>query len=189
MDMAPAEKAHQLLIACGARDIAHPGGTLLAHLERVHLLVSQWGARDAVRLAGLCHAFYGTDGFPTALGDVARRSDLERVIGTEAEELVYVYAACDRGFTYPRLTAEPAAIKDRFTGAVLRPSPGLRRDFAEITAANELDIVTVNADLRARYGAELHELFTSWRGLLSDHAQRAVRATLPPPHAGQDRDR
>jgi hypothetical protein len=29
----------------GATEIPHPGGTLLAHLERVHALLGQWGAR------------------------------------------------------------------------------------------------------------------------------------------------
>jgi hypothetical protein len=61
--------AIELLVSRGAHEITHPGGTLLAHLERVHALLDQWGARPALRLAGLCHAFYGTDGFPAALGD------------------------------------------------------------------------------------------------------------------------
>ncbi|HLM90105.1 MAG TPA: hypothetical protein VK284_13980, partial [Streptosporangiaceae bacterium] len=29
----------------GAAGIAHPGGTLLTHLERVHALLAEWGAR------------------------------------------------------------------------------------------------------------------------------------------------
>ncbi|MEU9838865.1 DUF6817 domain-containing protein [Actinomadura sp. NPDC048032] len=47
-------------------------------------------ARPALRLAGLCHAFYGTDGFPVALGSVRRRQELSEVIGTEAEDLVHL---------------------------------------------------------------------------------------------------
>ena len=56
----------EALASRGAAGIAHPGGTLLAHLERVHALLTEWGARPAVRLAGLCHAYYGTDRFPAA---------------------------------------------------------------------------------------------------------------------------
>jgi hypothetical protein len=61
---------------------------------------------------------------------------------------------------------------------VLRPPRGLRRDFAELTAANELDIAAVNPDLRARHGPGLLRLFTSWHALLSDAAWQAAEATL-----------
>ncbi|MEV5750502.1 DUF6817 domain-containing protein [Actinoallomurus sp. NPDC052308] len=167
------------LASHGANQIPHPGGTLLAHLERVHALLTEWGARPALRLAGLCHAYYGTDGFPTALGDVAERDEFAALIGAEAERLVRFYAGCDRGFSYPHLAEPEGPFKDRFTGAVSRPPLPLRRDFAELTAANELDIMRVNPDLRAQHGPGLLRLFTSWRGLLSAPAWQAVQTTLP----------
>jgi hypothetical protein len=166
------------LASRGAAGIPHPGGTLLAHLERVHGLLAQWGARPALRLAGLCHAFYSTDGFATALGDPSRRDELAAIIGQEAERLVYFYASCDRRFSYPGL-ARAGPFKDRFTGTVLCPPLSLRRDFAELTAANELDIAVVNPDFRAQAGRGLLRLFTSWRDLLSDMAWRSVQAALP----------
>lgn len=162
----------------GAAEIPHPGGTLLAHLERVGALLGQWGTRPAVRLAGLCHAWYGTDGFATALGDVARRDELAAIIGAEAEQLVYFYASCDRRFSYPHLAQSGGPFKDRFTGTVLCPPLALRREFAELTAANELDIAAVNPGLRAKYGTDLLDLFTSWKDLLSDPACQAVQTTL-----------
>lgn len=169
------------LASRGAAEIPHPGGTLLAHLERVHALLAQWGARPALRRAGLCHAFYGTDGFAVALGDPSRRDELASMVGKEAERLVYLYASCDRGFSYPHL-AEPAGpFKDRFTGAVLCLPLSLRRDFAELTAANELDIAAINTDLRSQAGPALLGLFTSWSNLLSRPAWQAVHATLSSP--------
>ena len=54
-------------------------------------------------LAGLCHAVYGTDGFPTALLAVTERHVLSGIAGADVEELVYLYASCDRKFSYPRL--------------------------------------------------------------------------------------
>jgi uncharacterized protein (TIGR00369 family) len=167
------------LASYGAKEIPHPGGILLAHLERVHALLGEWGARPAVRLAGLCHAYYGTDGFPTALGDLARRDELAAIIGEEAERLVYFYASCDRRFSYPHLAEPGGPFKDRLTGTVLHPPLPLRRDFAELTVANELDIVQVNPDLRAQFGPGLLGLLTSWRKLLSDPAWQAVQTTLP----------
>jgi hypothetical protein len=171
------DSAIDLLVSRGAREIAHPGGTLLAHLERVHALLARWEARPALRLAGLCHAFYGTDGFATALGEPTRRDELAAVIGAEAEWIVRLYAGCDRDFSYPRLVDGP--VKDRFTGDVLDPPLASRRDLAELTVANELDIVNVNPEVRARYGPGLLTLFTSWQSLLSVHARQAVQTTLP----------
>ena len=162
----------------GAGEIAHPGGRLLAHLERVSGLLGQWGARPDMQLAGLCHAWYGTAGFAAALGDVDRRGELAGLAGAEAEQLVYFYASCDRRFYYRHLAEPGGPFRDRFTGAVLRPPAALRRDFAELTAANELDIAAVSPGSRARYGAALLELFTSWRDLLSDPAWQAVETTL-----------
>jgi uncharacterized protein (TIGR00369 family) len=167
------------LASRGANEIPHPGGTLLAHLERIHALLGQWGARPEVRLAGLCHAYYGTDGFPAALGDIARREEVAAIIGEEAERLVYFYASCDRRFSYPHLGEPEGPFKDRFTGTVLSPPLPLRRDFAELTAANELDIVQANPGLRAQHGPGLHRLFGSWRKLFSDPAWRAIQMTLP----------
>jgi hypothetical protein len=168
-----------VLASHGAAEIAHPGGTLLAHLERVHELLDQWGARPVVRSAGLCHAWYGTDGFDPALGDLASRDELAALIGEDAEQLVYFYASCDRRFSYPQLGQRAGLFRDRFTGTVLSPPLTTRRDFAELTAANELDIATVNPRSRADYGAQLHELFSSWKDLLSLAAWQAVQASLP----------
>lgn len=167
------------LASRGAAEIAHPGGTLLTHLQRVGALLDQWGARPALRLTGLCHAWYGTDGFDAVLGGLAFRDELAAIIGTEAERLVYFYASCDRRFSYPHLAQPAGLFRDRFTGAVAGPPLTLRRDFAELTVANELDIVGVNPRARVEYGRELLELFTSWRDLLSFPAWQDVQATLP----------
>ena len=167
------------LASRGAAGITHPGGTLLAHLERVGALLGQWGARPVVRSAGFCHAWYGTDGFDVVLGDLAFRDELGALIGEEAEQLVYFYASCDRRFSYPQLGQLAGSFRDRFTGTVLCPSVTTRRDFAELTVANELDIVAVNPRSRARYGAQLLDLFTSWKDLLSIPAWQAIQTSLP----------
>ncbi|MGW3150033.1 DUF6817 domain-containing protein, partial [Streptomyces sp. NPDC001177] len=104
MDDRTVAQARALLGQLGADTLAHPGGTLLAHLDRVRERLAVWGARPALRLAGLCHAAYGTDGFPSELLPLDRRPELRAVIGTEAEAIVYFYASCDRKATYPTLT-------------------------------------------------------------------------------------
>jgi hypothetical protein len=174
----PAADVIALMRKKGAARIEHPGGTLLAHLQRVSALLADWGARPALRHAGLCHAFYSTDGFATALLGLDRRHELVEAIGVEAEALVYLYASCARQATYPTLTDAGGMFHDRFTGRRFTLTPGQRRDFAELTAANELDIVQVSQQFRAQHGAQLLELLTGLRPLLSHAAWRHTRTVL-----------
>ncbi len=164
------DQALELLKSAAAASIEHPGGTLLAHLQRVSALLTSWGARPALVSAGLCHAFYGTDGFDVTLLRLDQRDVLAKAIGEEAEDLVYFYASCDRKASYHTLAEPGAEFINRFTGERTRPTVEQRRDFAELTVANELDIATVSPPMRERYGATLLELFTRWRPLLSEHA-------------------
>lgn len=171
-------EALAILRAAGADTIEHPGGTLLAHLQRVSSLLTSWGGRPALASAGLCHAFYGTDGFPVALLDLGRRAELVEAIGVEAEALVYFYASCDRKSSYAELADDRGEFVDRFTGTRRVPGLAARRDFAELTAANELDIAAVSPDVRTRHGADLLGLFTRWRPLLSESAWAHCRGVL-----------
>src|ERR687886_2611498 len=84
----------------GADRVPHAGGSLYDHLGRVHDRLAALGLGADVRLAGLTHAAYGTDGFPACLLDVADRIVLRRLVGERAERMVYLYAACDRGRTW-----------------------------------------------------------------------------------------
>ena len=178
---AAADRAVALLLRLGAADIAHPGGTLVAHLRRVRDRLAVWGARPALRLAGLCHACYGTDGFPTALLSLdTGRAELAEAIGVEAEEIVYLYGACDRKATYPGLAEADGVFRDRFTGALHTPGPHLRRDLAELSAANELDLVHQDFVFRDRWGPQLLALFTRFRPLLSRPAWSDCRTDLAP---------
>jgi hypothetical protein len=100
------------------------------------------------------------------------------VIGPAAEEIVHAYAACERQPGYRDLTAEPPLLHDRFTGHPYRPTPRQQRDFAELTAANELDLIRHDPRFKERYGPALHGLFTRWRPLLSDPARATVEQLL-----------
>ncbi|CAM5452589.1 DUF6817 domain-containing protein [Streptomyces purpurascens] len=173
-----ADQAIALLHTLGAADIDHPGGTLVAHLQRVQGRLAVWGARPALRLAGLCHAFYGTDGFPTALLSPDSRTELAGVIGAEAEAIVYLYASCDRKATYPTLADADGAFRNRFTGRLHTLEPQQRRDFAELSAANELDLARIDSAFREKWGAELLALFTRFRPLLSEPAWSDCQAVL-----------
>lgn len=181
MSSTPSDSTAQaltLLRELGADALDHPGGTLLAHLSRVQDQLAVWGARPALQLAGLCHAFYGTDGFTTALLPLDRRAELAAVIGAEAEAIVYFYASCDRTASYPTFADPDAAFRDRFTGRTFTPDRRLRQDFAELSAANELDIARIDPAFREAWGAGLLTLFTRLRPLLSRPAWKDCRTVL-----------
>ncbi|WP_328873111.1 hypothetical protein OHT76_25080 [Streptomyces sp. NBC_00287] len=160
------DEALVFLRELGADRIPHPGGTLLAHLERVHDRLALWGARPTLQLAGLCHASYGTDGFPGALLSLDGREELAEVIGPDAESIVYFYASCDRQASYPSFADTAPTFRDRFTGRTYAPDLHLRRDFAELTVANELDLARRDPHFRAQWGPDLLTLFTRLRPLL-----------------------
>ncbi|MCZ4119961.1 DUF6817 domain-containing protein [Streptomyces sp. H39-S7] len=162
----------------GAEDMEHPGGTLPQHLQRVSRLLAAWGARPDLRLAGLCHAFYGTDGFAPSLLPLEARGELVRRIGADAEEIVYVYASCDRKVSYREPASESGTFRDRFTGRTYSPGPRQRRDFAELTAANELDLAGTDPAFREEWGDGLLKLLTRLRPLLSDHAWEHTQKIL-----------
>ncbi|MEU3397076.1 DUF6817 domain-containing protein [Streptomyces filamentosus] len=175
------DRAVALLREFGAENVGHPGGTLLTHLRRVQARLAGWRARPALRLAGLCHAFYGTDGFPAALLTPDRRDDLVAVIGAEAEAIVYLYASCDRKATYPALDQADAVFHDRFTGRSHVPGEQMRRDFAELSAANEIDLAVIDSGFREEWGPELLALFGRVQDLLSADAWRECRTVLAAP--------
>ncbi|GHF46348.1 DUF6817 domain-containing protein [Streptomyces morookaense] len=175
---AATDQALTLIRRLGAESVAHPGGTLMAHLRRVQARLAAWNARPALQLAGLCHALYGTDGFPATLLPPNRRTDLTAAIGAEAEAVVYVYAACDRKLTYPALARDAAAFHDRFTGRTRVLEPQECRDFAELSAANELDIAQADPAFREKWGPELLALFARLKGQLSADAWRDCRTVL-----------
>jgi hypothetical protein len=167
------------LEAHGAGALEHPGGTLLAHLCRTADLLANWGASPALTAAGLCHAAYGTDGFPTALLPTSRRHDLVEVIGPTAEAIVYLYASCDRGMFLPQLGRhDPPRFRDRFTRAELHPEAEMVRQFVELTIANELDLAAHSANFVQTHGPDLAELFGRCRDLASNAANAAVDRIL-----------
>lgn len=167
------------LRAGGAAYEPHPGGTLLQHLLRVRRKLAEWQAPPAVQIAGLCHAVYGTDGFPKSRLAVERRAELTALIGARAEAVVYLYDSCERRSTYPRFKpGEQPVFRDRFTGAERVAKPEQARAFAEITAANELDIVAHDPEGAQRYGAGLARLLDRMSGLLSPGAVAAYTAEL-----------
>lgn len=122
--------------------IDHPGGKLFAHLLRTAVTLAEWGVDTELVTAGLCHAVYGTDGFPVALRSIDRRAEVRRLVGEEAEAIVYTYAAADRSVTWsPAADPGNPPHRDRFTGEERILAPAEATEQWTLTAANELDLL------------------------------------------------
>ncbi len=166
----------EFLLARGAAQLAHPGGTLYEHVNRVAALLAGWGADEDLQVAALCHACYGTDGFGQALLTVDERPVLRALAGARAESLVYLYGSCDRAAVYPLLAGSgPVHFRDRFTGRTHTPPERDIRAFTELTAANELDVMRHSDVMAARYGASLRQLVADAAPWLTDAARQAWR--------------
>ncbi|MET8090739.1 DUF6817 domain-containing protein [Micromonospora sp. NPDC005220] len=163
----------------GAEQIAHPGGTLYAHLCRVSERLAALGCGPDVQAAGLTHAVYGTDGFDRTLLDRADRAVLRDLVGVDAEEIVYLYGACDRGRSWREL-AKTGQVFDRFAGQVRTPSEAQLRSHVDLSIVNELDVIEHDAALAERHGAYFRELFASWAVLASAQVIRDAQRVLRP---------
>jgi hypothetical protein len=173
------ERARRFLSAHEAEKVEHLSSDLATHLEGTLALLEAWDAPERLRLAGLCHAAYGTDGFPPALIDASERTTLRDVIGERAEEIVYVYAACDRSHAYPQLGVRDTVVfRDRFTGDSLEPSDEMLRDFVELTYANELELALRVPEFARCNRSFYLDLFARCRAYASRPAYAAFLATF-----------
>ena len=109
--------------------------------SELHCGWDHWGAAEPLVAAGLCHAAYGTDGFPVSLLDVAQRPELAAIIGRDAEAIVYAYGSLDRAHGLPGVdTPDGSTLRDRFTGRLYEPSDEDLQQLVDLTCANELDL-------------------------------------------------
>lgn len=166
------------LVSCGADQVAHPGGSLLSHLERVADRLASYGASESLVVAGLVHVAYSTDGYDTALLAPDERDVLRDVVGEEAEELAWLFGAADQRRLWAQV-AEPLVVwVDRFNGAMRTLDPAQVAPLVELAVANELDGVEVIPGVREEHGHALLRVFTRARPLLSDATWADVQRTL-----------
>jgi len=159
-------------VAClksrNADSIDHSGGDLLGHFEATAELLRQWGNSPDVCLAGLCHAVYGTEGFPQSILDVSERGVLQDVIGPAAEGLVYFYGSSERNSFCPTVTLGPVRFRDRFTGTVFEPDETMLRDCLELMLANDVEISRREERFRSYTLPYNSELFIRCKDYVSD---------------------
>jgi len=177
--MSVSHEAFLYLQTLGAAEFPHVNGSLARHLRGTEALLRRWGNREAVCLAGLYHAVYGTDGIHGGLARLGMRKTIAKMIGAEAEALAYLYGACDRDAFHPRIgTPRQSLFADRFTKSEYRITESQLRELCEITVANELELTRANPRFLARHRTELVSLVERMRRLASIAALAAAHEML-----------
>ena len=162
-----------------AGDFVHLDGNLLDHLKGTRKLLKSWSASNVLQDAGLYHAAYGTTGFNECLVSIKQRREITEIIGLEAEEIVYIYCACDREYFWPQIgIKEIPEFKNRFTGEEYPLNDYQLRTFCELTVANEIEISIDNPSFVKEYGKKLYSLFKNMEPYLSKQAYGFVQAVL-----------
>ena len=171
-----------LLESYGTAAAAHTGRSLRDHLVGTFDLLEAWGNDRDVCLAGLFHSIYGTEVYTHVSADLAERIRIRREIGSRAEELAYLFCACDRRHLLSNVERSDAfELHDRFTDRSVSLDRSTLAALVEITFANELEQLPDNADL----GSPRYDLWrarwTQCLPFLSVAAREVLRARLDDP--------
>ena len=161
-----------LLRQFGADKVQHSGRTLLDHLLGTARYLQEWGNELPLCLAGLYHSVYGTHDFTVQLIPFSFRADLQRLIGEDAEHLVYLFSAIDRrnllciDHDYP-------VIKNEFSQEYMVLSQPELSHLIEIELANLLDqAVLISAD------TSLSQTISHYREFMVPHASKQAQAAV-----------
>ena len=178
----PAAMLRRFLERRGAASSPHMRDTLLDHLVAVHDVLVGWRSPGWLAAAGLLHSFYGSDRLDYALGGIADRPVLQRLLGARAEELVWLYAGCDVDFLRAAVLRTGApAYRDHRTGAVADLPQSVLVPLCELLAANEAELAGRSPTYRQKQLARLEEIAAAWANLVSPAALAGVRQVLAAP--------
>ncbi len=86
-----------------AARLSHTNRPFIAHLAATWRILKDWKMPTAVCRAGFLHSAYSTSFYPHALFTLADRGLVRRVIGREAEGLVFRFCSMDRRGFWDRL--------------------------------------------------------------------------------------
>jgi len=156
--------------------IEHFGRPLKAHLSGTYDLLLEWCSSEPVCLAGLLHSIYSTRTFTQATLEISARSQVQKLIGTEAEQLVYLFCVSDRKRLLLENPLAPFSWVDHRTGERHSLPLATLQALVEIEAANFLeqlhlvDSPEIIGDMQTRFESSGH--------LLSEPAKRALRIRL-----------
>ena len=170
-----------LLDVLGAND-ARPGRRpLMAHLEGTRAVLARWGSSTDICLAGLFHSVYGAEGGRAADRDanLGRRDDVRALIGAPAEELAYLYAACERRSLFTNAPgASVLTIHDMFEKRDVPVSETTLRALLEMEAANFVEGPVERINYPDSLIAQITRAWTNARSFVTARAYEEVQGRL-----------
>ena len=99
----------EYLQSLGSMEVTHSGDTLYDHLLGVKKKLIDMGAPEYLQDAGLFHSVYGTASFKHQSTD--DRDQVRKLIGTQAEEIVFMFCSLERPRFENILAMEPSQQK------------------------------------------------------------------------------
>ena len=164
-----------LLEELDAHVTSHSRRTLLDHLQGTHDLLEAWGNPPAVCVAGLFHSIYGTYVFDKKSADMGMRKKIREAIGSQAEQLVYVFCVTDRRCFYEHLGESSIYLHDIVHDCDLELERDTLAALIEIEVANVVEQLPRRSMKKARRTAEWYgDAFARSRSYISPLAARAA---------------
>jgi len=100
----------------------------------------EWGARPALCDAGLFHSIYSTEHYEEKALPLTRRSEVQELIGEEAESLVWLFCMMRRDAFFQDLGKDRSpAVQHRETREEIRLSGTQHQDLLTLLFANSLE--------------------------------------------------
>jgi hypothetical protein len=155
----------RMLRSLGYAELQHDSHVpFLSHLIGTRRLLVEWGCRPALGDAGLFHSAYGTEFFEPERA--ASRAELQDLIGTEAERLVWLWCNIERDTLDP----EHGSVRLRRTQSTTMLPATEVADIATLWAADTVEQI-------GRMAADEREFADGLQRVLPracDAARRAV---------------
>ena len=180
MSSAPVNPDAELLLEhYGTAAAPHIGRSLRDHLIGTFELLRSWGNDQDVCLAGLFHSIYGTEIYTRQSAPLGERDAIRRAIGDRAEELAYLFCACNRDHLMSNVDqAEPFMILDRFTDREVSLDRASLAALLEISLANDLQQMPRDADLGSPRGLEWRKRWARRAAFVSLAARKTLEERI-----------
>jgi L-ascorbate metabolism protein UlaG (beta-lactamase superfamily) len=166
------QKVANFLIEKGAKKFTHiKQRSLFEHLTRVGNLLESWGVPEYVVHAGMCHSLYATEFFKTAILSIDEREELRKLIGTEAESLVYDFCSAKRN-TFQRNENGSFTIESHVTSRVISLEEVHAIMLLHLFLANDIDHID-QFNVQST-GARFVKVYGKWLNLFLEPARKYV---------------
>lgn len=166
------EILEKYLLKIGVDQVAHTHGNFLAHLKGVSEYLKKFERPHPVLVAGLFHSIYGTESFQRFALSLDQRDEVKRMIGEEAEALVYAYCNMSYESFDKSVFEDEPLLEDRNTK---KPIPVTREQFMDIQWMMMADALEVDA--RLPDSEKWHERVQFWK-IVAEHLGGNARREL-----------